>query len=197
MTEKTASLNPTPVDWDWANESLLLPIFVAVGLSLGYEINTLAPVDQKWKDRPFVEPPKEYKSRVRTTYEAVRMGRLHCTTSNKREATFDIEASFPDAQFWEVSLVEFRQFCDERNWQVPPEFSPVGYARVQTAAPVGSVCSGKVWTEQRKAEARAYRATHGLKKTAEHYKVSQATISKHIPAGKGKRKVAGPWAGLP
>lgn len=55
---------------------------------------------------------------------------------------------------------------------------------------------GKVWTDERKAEARAYREKHGLKKTAEHYRVSQATISKHIPAKKGKAKLLGPWEGL-
>lgn len=54
--------------------------------------------------------------------------------------------------------------------------------------------SNKKWTEELKAEARAYRAQHGLKKTAEHYDVSEATISKHIPAGKGKNP--GLWSGL-
>lgn len=53
--------------------------------------------------------------------------------------------------------------------------------------------AGAVWTPERKAEARAYRAVHGLKKTAEHYGVSQATISKHIPAGKTKLKVLDNW----
>lgn len=53
-----------------------------------------------------------------------------------------------------------------------------------------------VWTAERKAEARAYRDKHGLKKTAEYYEVSQATISKQIPAGKAKPKPLGPWGGL-
>lgn len=50
----------------------------------------------------------------------------------------------------------------------------------------------KVWTDERKAEARAYREKHGLKKTAEHYGVSETTISKHIPANKPTPKPA-PW----
>jgi hypothetical protein len=56
--------------------------------------------------------------------------------------------------------------------------------------------TGKVWTEQRKAEARAYRIQHGLTKTAEYYKVSVTTISKHIPAGKVKPKKVTPFSGL-
>ncbi len=59
-----------------------------------------------------------------------------------------------------------------------------------TAAPVvaegASGGTGKVWTPERIAEARAFRAKHGLKKTAEHYSVSQATISKHLPAKEAK-----------
>jgi hypothetical protein len=62
-----------------------------------------------------------------------------------------------------------------------------------TTASIGTVV---VWTEARKAEARAYRSKHGLKRTAAHYGVSQATISKHIPAGKSKPLPLGPWAGL-
>ncbi|WP_096697780.1 hypothetical protein [Polaromonas sp. AER18D-145] len=56
--------------------------------------------------------------------------------------------------------------------------------------------ASKVWTDERKADARAYREKHGLKKTAEYYRVSQATISKHIPAEKEKPTVLGPWGGL-
>jgi hypothetical protein len=44
----------------------------------------------------------------------------------------------------------------------------------------------KIWTPERTAEARAYRDKHGLKKTAEHYGVSQATISRHLPTAKPK-----------
>jgi hypothetical protein len=56
--------------------------------------------------------------------------------------------------------------------------------------------SEKVWTDERKAEVRAYRDAHGLKATAEHYKVSQATISKHVPAGKPAKQSLGPWGAL-
>lgn len=70
-------------------------------------------------------------------------------------------------------------------------------AQVDDAAPVGtSNGSVKVWTDERKNEVKAYRAIHGLKKTAEYYKVSQATISKHVPAGKAKPKKATPFGGL-
>lgn len=70
-------------------------------------------------------------------------------------------------------------------------------AQIDKAAPVkASNGSVKVWTDERKNEARAYRAKHGLKKTAEHYEVSQTTISKHIPAGKAKPKKATHFGGL-
>lgn len=53
---------------------------------------------------------------------------------------------------------------------------------------------GKRWTDEFKEEVRAYRVKHGLKKTATHYGVSEATISFHIPAG--KKKTPSPWNGL-
>lgn len=78
---------------------------------------------------------------------------------------------------------------------MPP--TPTDRAPVENVAPVQPFTgTAKVWTEERKAEARAYRDRHGLKKTAEHYKVSETTISKHIPAGKAKAKKATPFGGL-
>jgi hypothetical protein len=65
--------------------------------------------------------------------------------------------------------------------------------RKSPSALKGSV---KVWTDERKAEVRAYRDAHGLKATAEHYRVSQATISKHVPAGKPAKQSLGPWGAL-
>lgn len=65
----------------------------------------------------------------------------------------------------------------------------------QGAAIDGGTKQAKTWTDERKAEARAYRNQHGLKKTAERYGVSEATISKHIPAGE-KKKTSGLWGGL-
>ncbi len=61
------------------------------------------------------------------------------------------------------------------------------------AKPQVSKGTAKQWTDERKAEVRDYRAKHGLKKTAEHYGVSQATISKHVPAEKAKDEM---WARL-
>lgn len=54
----------------------------------------------------------------------------------------------------------------------------------------------KKWTDKFKDEVQAYRSAHGLKKTAEYFKVSQTVISKHIPAGKAKTKKATPFGGL-
>lgn len=81
----------------------------------------------------------------------------------------------------------------------PPQTSeqPRDPAQIDEATPTkASNGSVKVWTDERKNEVKAYRAIHGLKKTAEYYKVSQATISKHVPAGKAKPKKATPFGGL-
>ena len=66
--------------------------------------------------------------------------------------------------------------------------------RQASGAEVVEPASGKVWIEARKAEAQQYRDRHGLKKTAGHYKVSQATISKHTTPK--KKPMASPFAGL-
>lgn len=65
------------------------------------------------------------------------------------------------------------------GWQLnkPAEVTPAAPAK-------GGKGQGKVWTDERKAEARAYRKVHGLKLTAKFYGVSEATISKHVPAEK-------------
>ena len=131
MTE-AATAQRLPVDWAWINERLKLPIFEAVGVSLGYELGTLAPVGRAWKGRPFVQLPEDYRVRVAATYEAVQMGLLPCNSTNIDGASFDPRASFDEGQFWEVSTVEFRRFCDERGWQVPAEFRPNGYASKTT-----------------------------------------------------------------
>lgn len=138
--KNVAAAQTPPVDWDWANERLTLEIFNAAALSLGYEINSLAPIDHSWAKGAFIQPPEDYKQRVSATYEAVRMGALSCRTTTQKGATFDITASFSEAQFWEVSTVEFRHFCDDRGWIVPEKFIPNGYASAapgSTPAPRG------------------------------------------------------------
>ncbi len=87
-----------------------------------------------------------------------------------------------------IGADQARTLADSLGLAFPPELSaaqppqPAPQAEVTAGGPSG----GKVWTDERKAEVRAYREKHGLKKTAEHYGVSQATISKHVPANKVK-----------
>lgn len=50
------------------------------------------------------------------------------------------------------------------------------------------------WTDEFKAEVRAYRRMHGLKKTAEHFRVSQSMISKRVPAEPSRAAKATDWA---
>lgn len=197
MTE-AATAQRLPVDWAWINERLKLPIFEAVGVSLGYELGTLAPVGRAFTNRPFVQPPEDYRVRVATTYEAVQMGLLQCNSTDIDGASFDPRASFDEGQFWEVSTVEFRRFCDERGWQVPAEFRPNGYASKTTPsddpAPVvtesASTAPGnrKVWTPERLAELKAYRATHGTRAAAAHYKISPQRVRELLPRDKPKPK---------
>ena len=99
-----------------------------------------------------------------------------------------------------VTVPDFAAYVADRGMTVVMEVPAQSPA---TPAPVVAVSSSggtlTVWTSERKAEAQAYRAIHGLKKTALHYKVSEATISKHIPAGKAaatKTHPATPWGGL-
>lgn len=82
----------------------------------------------------------------------------------------DFDPFIPDA---EISKLVMEGFAEQ-----PLQPEPQAEARAVSAA--GG--ARKIWTPERKAEARAYRAQHGLKKTAEFYGVSQATISRHIPA---------------
>lgn len=125
----TNTIPPTvPVDWDWANAQRTLPIFSAVALSLGHDIEVLAPLHQKWRDRPFVEPPKDYALRIAATHQAVRDGTLKSHSTSQAGAPFDVNADFADAQCWEISLLEFRHFCDAMGWRTPTEFRPTGYA---------------------------------------------------------------------
>jgi hypothetical protein len=76
--------------------------------------------------------------------------------------------------------------------KVPLEFL-VGHAqRLRWDLPVGFPHAAEApapkqairWTDDFKAEVRAYREAHGLKATAKRYGVSQALISRYVPAGK-------------
>ncbi len=66
------------------------------------------------------------------------------------------------------------------RWEQAPQAAEV----TPTAPAKAEKGQGKVWTDERKAEARAYRKVHGLKLTAKLYGVSEATISKHLPVKK-------------
>lgn len=48
--------------------------------------------------------------------------------------------------------------------------------------------TGKEWTDEKLAEAAAYRAAHGTKKTAEHYEISEQRIRKLLPGKKPAQK---------
>ena len=137
------------VDWDWANRLYSLAIFEAAGLSLGFELNTLAPVRQRFTDRPYIEPPKEYSERVFLAYEAVRTGKLmHTGLTAEKSRTFDPSANFDTGQSWEVNPADFRRWCEAEALPVPVEWLPRGYAPAQN--PTTSVADSASTTPGRR-----------------------------------------------
>jgi hypothetical protein len=120
------------VDWHWANERPALSIYRAVGLSLGIDLDDVRPV--YWPNSD--SPAADYKSRVIRVYEAARYKELQCTgTTEEPGKTFDPQAEFLDGQYWEINMVDFRQYCDAMEWAVPPEFVPRGYSPVPAVIP--------------------------------------------------------------
>ena len=159
-----------------------------------------------------VDWAKEYKSHA----PAVAAKKLSELIDLFDSASIDVQAKNldvlnNDGDLWKakVKMADFVKWAVREDVQLPTGFpgaaEPLGSAGPALVAPVevktvesapepaGTVT---IWTPERKAEARAYRDKHGLKKTAEYYDVSQATISKHIPAGKKQKVSPGPWDGL-
>ena len=118
------------VDWAWANSLRSLAIFEAATLSLGFELNSFAPVGQRFTNREVNEPPAEYRERVILAYEAARddslkvMGR----TAARGEA-YDPLAGFDDGQLWDVAPADFRRWCDAEGFAVPAEWVPRYYSK--------------------------------------------------------------------
>ncbi|PIZ23135.1 MAG: hypothetical protein CO065_01970 [Comamonadaceae bacterium CG_4_9_14_0_8_um_filter_57_21] len=118
------------IDWAWANSLRSLAIFEAATLSLGFELNSFAPVGQRFTNREVNEPPAEYRERVILAYEAARddslkvMGR----TAARGEA-YDPLAGFDDGQLWDVAPADFRRWCDAEGFAVPAEWVPRDYSK--------------------------------------------------------------------
>lgn len=133
----------------------------------------------------------------------LRVAQANISTNGPIEP-LELYSGVRDSPSAKVRLSDVAKFALDCGWQIPDAMrmlaDPVKLdAKAPQAVAVVSgedAPAGKVWTDDRKAEARAYRDKHGLKKTAERYGVSQATISKHIPAGKPIAKSLGHWAGL-
>lgn len=85
---------------------------------------------------------------------------------------------------------EFVRFAEFYGVTIKAGSAPPPHDATATATATGQV---KKWTDEFKAEVRAYRSQHGLKKTAEHFGVSQTTISRYVPAGKPKAKPPLGW----
>jgi hypothetical protein len=123
------------VDWDWANRLPSLAIFEAAGLSMGFELNILAPDGRRFTGRDYIEPPKEYGERVFLAYMSVQAGDLPRSREAERNQTFDPKAAFDTGQFWEIDPADFRRWCDAKGFPVPAEWLPRGYTPA-THAPV-------------------------------------------------------------
>lgn len=124
---------PMPVNWQHANGQSALSILDCVALSVGFDIGELPPLGGRFTDRPTPPEPPEFRERVIATYSAAQAGKLRMTgvsaleDKDRRSLPADVRDPFNDAQYWEIDLVEFRQFCKSRGWAVPLEFHPFGY----------------------------------------------------------------------
>lgn len=119
----------TTVDFDWANSRFELSIHELVALSLGYELNTVAPVDFI-PNGQHKEPPPSYRERVVTTFEAAQAGALKTTgRTGVKGQVFNVSDDFHNGQFWYVAPAEFRRFCDAEGWEVPAGWLPRGYEK--------------------------------------------------------------------
>ena len=180
------------VEWAHANSLAALPIYAAVGLSLGFDIEVLAPAGRAWRHRAHVEPPADYRPRIIAAESFARAGKLALTgTSTLRQSSGpSLQAdSFDDAQCWEVDLVAFREFCDAQGWTVPDEFMPVGFvpkaggasheqARTPVEARKGALPA--LTPEQVEEVQRLFRAGHSQAELARRFGTSRRTISTHL-----------------
>jgi hypothetical protein len=124
-------LDTKNVDWDWINSLAALPIYEAAAVSLGYELGTLGIIDLETVGKQRIDIP-EHRARTALTYEWARTGKIKLTgfTCFKNEV-LDVTADFLHGQAWDVDLLDFRKFCDFIGWEVPKEFSPIGYAAIE------------------------------------------------------------------
>lgn len=96
-----------------------------------------------------------------------------------------MDASAKEWRYWRTAMV--RQLLNPTT----PE-PAAGQAQPQAASPAPVVAesastapgSGKVWTPERLADAKAYREKHGTKRTAEHFGVSAQLIRQKLPREK-------------
>lgn len=130
--------------------------------------------------------------------EAVRQGRL-CVRDYRTRFPLKPGAPGVDVLTSLVSINDFREFVAELGYAIQVVGESEGSAAqavTEAHADPGQAApaSGKVWTKERETEAQQYRDKHGLKKTAEHYEVSQTIISRHTKSKKKQKALH--FAGL-
>lgn len=113
--------------------------------------------------------------------------------------------SNPDEEMSECNSLRFRERLQSEIEKYKLDYDPIiyypeheciieGFENYLSKKPQAITNSQKKkWTDELKVEVREYRDRHGLKKTAEYYGCSEATISKHVPADKPKNS---PFSGL-
>jgi hypothetical protein len=195
ITRTARPQEPRKIAWPLWLASPRVALWEAVALVLNIEPSSLEPLRDGWMAGPGRGPFFERRSfptpKQRDQFEkalsfaeraANVAGPIHLRVGlavgmNKRTAevtlsevvAFLVSCEWPDIP---AELLTLRAAPEPAKAQAAPHEAP------------SNVGQQKVWTEARKAEARAYREKHGLKRTAEHYGVSQSTISKQIPPEK-------------
>lgn len=62
------------------------------------------------------------------------------------------------------------------------------FTSTETATPAPVVAGGKKWTDEKLADLKAYRETHTMPETAEHFEISVQRIRDLLPSKKPKAK---------
>lgn len=139
--------------------------------------------------------------------QAIRDGKL-VARSPETNLRLDIMERQHVREFWNLVRVgELNQWLKEDGAGYQWDIEATSTAKAieateprQDTETLASKGTNKVWTDERKAEAQAYRNKHGQSAAAKYYGVSTTTISKHtVPPGQQKktpRKTSSPFTRL-
>lgn len=103
----------------------------------------------------------------------------------------DIESHFAQQRF---TRHELARWLAEVKFDSQYKFGIDSSDTVQTIEGNGGVGTKKIWTPERLQKLDEYRAKHGTKKAATHFKISESRIRQLLPS---KKSAAEPFGGFP